>query len=97
MITKEQLFRSLADGWPNSPYSLPNDYKDFDNDVIWHDENSLKPKLSEIEDHYKSIQYLDDRRINYPSIEDQLDLLYHVGIDGWKEIIKKVKDKFPKP
>ena len=33
----------------------------------------------------------------YPKIEDQLDLLYHKGIDGWKEEIQKVKDKYPKP
>lgn len=33
----------------------------------------------------------------YPSIEEQLDILYHQGYDGWKNSIKAVKDKFPKP
>ena len=32
----------------------------------------------------------------YPSIKDQLDDLYHNGIDGWKKTIKAVKDKYPK-
>ena len=37
------------------------------------------------------------RRIAYPEIGDQLDDIYHNGIDGWKSKIKVVKDKYPKP
>ena len=33
----------------------------------------------------------------YPPIEDQLDEIYHNGIDAWKATIKVVKDKYPKP
>ena len=32
----------------------------------------------------------------YPYIADQLDDLYHNGIDGWKATIKAIKDKYPK-
>ena len=39
---------------------------------------------------------LNNRRNAYPSIEDQLDDIYHNGIDGWKATIKVVKDKYPK-
>ena len=39
---------------------------------------------------------LDNRRNDYPSIEDQLDDIYHNGIDGWKATIKAIKDKYPK-
>ena len=39
----------------------------------------------------------DDRQAEYPSIVDQLDDIYHNGIDGWKETIKATKDKYPKP
>ena len=42
-------------------------------------------------------KYQRDRRMAYPSIEDQLDKIYHSGIDEWKKDIKAVKDKFPKP
>jgi len=45
----------------------------------------------------KKIQYQQDRASAYPSIQDQLDMLYHQGIDGWKVEIKKVKDAHPKP
>lgn len=36
------------------------------------------------------------RATAYPSILDQLDLLYHVGMDGWKAAITAVKEEFPK-
>ena len=36
------------------------------------------------------------RRAEYPSIEDQLDDLYHNGISGWSATIKSTKDKYPK-
>jgi hypothetical protein len=40
---------------------------------------------------YKSL-----RQTEYPSIPDQLDTLYHSGLDAWKAQIKTVKDKYPK-
>ncbi len=40
--------------------------------------------------------YSRTRAVNYPDIEDQLDELYHNGIEGWKAKIKEVKDKYPK-
>ena len=43
------------------------------------------------------IQYSSDRRDNYPAIEEQLDQIYHEGIDAWKETIQAVKDAHPKP
>jgi FlaG/FlaF family flagellin (archaellin) len=36
------------------------------------------------------------REQEYPSIADQLDDIYHNGIDGWKATIKAVKDTYPK-
>jgi len=38
----------------------------------------------------------EDRRKAYPRIEEQLDDIYHNGIDEWKKTIKAVKDKYPK-
>jgi len=50
----------------------------------------------EYEDHFASTKYKQDRALDYPSIQDQLDDLYHNGIDGWKATIKITKDKYPK-
>ena len=41
-------------------------------------------------------EYQYKRAVEYPSIVDQLDDIYHNGIDGWKKTIKAVKDKYPK-
>ena len=40
--------------------------------------------------------YKSKRRAEYPKTEDQLDDIYHNGIDGWKASIKAIKDKYPK-
>jgi len=39
---------------------------------------------------------LHTRASEYPSIADQLDKIYHDGVDEWKKVIKKVKDDNPK-
>jgi hypothetical protein len=36
------------------------------------------------------------RKMEYPSIVDQLDKIYHSGVDAWKADIKAIKDKYPK-
>ncbi len=41
-------------------------------------------------------QYKYNRAKEYPSIKDQLDDIYHNGINGWKATIKTTKDKYPK-
>jgi len=40
--------------------------------------------------------YKYNRVAAYPSIGDQLDEIYHNGIDAWKVKIKVIKDKYPK-
>ena len=41
-------------------------------------------------------EYKSKRAAEYPSIADQLDKIFHDGIDEWKETIQAVKDKYPK-
>ena len=40
--------------------------------------------------------YKEQRLAEYPSIEDQLDKIYHSTLTAWKADIKAVKDKYPK-
>ncbi len=43
-------------------------------------------------------EYQYKRADEYPSVKDQLDKIYHDGVDKWKEeMIKPIKDKYPKP
>ena len=46
---------------------------------------------------YDSKEYARKRKTEYPSIADQLDDIYHNGIDAWKATVKTTKDKYPKP
>ena len=39
---------------------------------------------------------LTNRKKEYPSIADQLDKIYHSGLNEWKKVIKLTKDKYPK-
>ena len=50
-----------------------------------------------IDAEYAALEYSRNRAAEYPSIEDQLDTIYHSGVDGWKTTIKTIKDKYPKP
>jgi hypothetical protein len=41
--------------------------------------------------------YKEQRAQAYPSMADQLDTIYHGGIDAWKAQIAAVKQEYPKP
>ena len=41
--------------------------------------------------------YQEQRASAYPPITDQLDTIYHEGIDAWKAVITAVKEEYPKP
>jgi hypothetical protein len=43
-----------------------------------------------------STKYRRDREKEYPSVSEQLDTIYHEGVDSWKAKIKVIKDKYPK-
>ncbi len=36
------------------------------------------------------------RYLEYPPLQEQLDKIYHSGVDAWKADIKAIKDKYPK-
>ena len=72
--------------------------------TFWSDDSVTKPTEAEInaevkrlQDLYTANKYQRDRAAEYPSVVDQLDDIYHNGIDAWKATIKVTKDKYPKP
>lgn len=47
---------------------------------------------------YLKIKYREDRARAFPSYGDQLDYIFHHGIEKWKtEMIQPIKDAHPKP
>ena len=60
------------------------------------DGNSVTINWTAANDWTDPNEYKYKRAEEYPSIADQLDDIYHNGIDGWKTTIKTTKDKYPK-
>jgi hypothetical protein len=69
----------------------------WESDTAKPTKDQIEKKALEVKKEYGALQYQRDRAVAYPSIADQLDKIYHSGIDEWKKDIKAVKDKFPKP
>ena len=59
-------------------------------------EADILAKQKELQTAYDNNAYQRSRATEYPAIADQLDDIYHNGIDAWKATIKAVKDKYPK-
>ena len=71
--------------------------------IYWDDETQTKPTEQEVEERIAALKYQEEvnvyqekRKLEYPSWEDQLDKIYHSGVDAWKEDVKAIKDKYPK-
>jgi len=61
------------------------------------DGNSINVVSADVDAEFAKQEYKNKRASEYPSVVDQLDLIYHSGIDAWKAKIKETKDKYPKP
>ena len=88
---------------PDAQVSIKHDAENHVYDEItWHNGTTpisdidIAAKKAQLQIEYENNKYKRDRAAAYPSIEDQLDDIYHNGIDGWKATIKAVKDKYPK-
>ena len=69
----------------------------------WHSSEITQPTEQEIEIKLAELKYQEEvnvyqekRKLEYPDWGDQLDQIYHSGIDVWKTGIKTIKDKYPK-
>lgn len=75
-------------------------FRDADNEVLPSPPQDVLDKAREAaQAEYDSKQYARDRVGDYPSIGDQLDMIYHAGLggDAFQAAIKAVKDAYPKP
>jgi|9_EtaG_2_1085328.scaffolds.fasta_scaffold00054_17 hypothetical protein len=61
--------------------------------------SELQPFITQAEEYYTSIAHQKPRAKAYPSIRDQLDMMYHDQVNDtttWKDAIAKVKADNPK-
>ena len=92
------LSKVIAELDPNADVTCSGN--NIDN-IIWHKgtpiaKDIIEAKQNELQAEYDAEEYKRNRKAAYPLIEDQLDEIYHNGIDGWKKKIKTIKDKYPK-
>tara|TARA_S200000501_G_C20619792_1_gene654080 strand:+ start:412 stop:783 length:372 start_codon:yes stop_codon:yes gene_type:complete len=71
--------------------TINRDYQQFVEDV-----RTIGFGIVEGADYVGVTSYTDARRAEYPPLEEQLDKIYHSGVDAWKADIKAIKDKYPK-
>ena len=81
----------LDGGWSIPRASGNRHYQEFVEEIYT---NGLG--IVEGADYVGVTAYTDARAAEYPPIKDQLDKIYHSGIDAWKADIKVIKDKYPK-
>jgi hypothetical protein len=86
---------------PGAQWSIIDE--DYDS-LVWSEGNTqTKPTLEEVQAEVARLKaiadakkYQQQRKSEYPSIQEQLDTLYHGGYDAWKAQVKAIKDKYPK-
>jgi hypothetical protein len=97
IITKADAIQSLK---PNAELIMRDEV------IEWLDKKQTEPTQAEIDAEvirlqaaYDAKAYARNRAAEYPSIGDQLDMIYHNGDGGatFQAAIKAVKDKYPKP
>lgn len=92
----KKLHADLVLEFPN-PIAVADDYVSTVADGVAEEEGMPAPRREKTKSEVEAeITYADRRVAAYPSIGDQLDNIYHNGVDAWKSDIKAIKDANPK-
>ena len=94
------LTKAIISLHPEAKWSLDGgDYSGLQ----WLSEDITKPTEKELIQEHERLEteatanaYKQQRAEEYASLAEQLDYIYHNGIDAWKADIKAIKDKYPK-
>ena len=76
--------------YPNVTKTVDGVAYDLKGNVVSYDDAAVDAEVA-------AHDYKESRAAAYPSIADQLDDIYHNGIDAWKANILAVKQAHPKP
>jgi hypothetical protein len=86
MIKAEAIYKL----YPNVITIHDNVAYDKNKNIVEYDKDAIEALIA-------SEAYKELRAKEYPAITDQLDYIYHNGIDAWKtDMIDPVKTKYPK-
>lgn len=106
-MKKEEVVRALMFYSPLAKWEIKTDADVKDtkySDIVWNDafytiptEQKLLDLIAEAKRADQAdVNYQIERRQAYPSVEEQLDYIFHNGVDEWKARIQSIKDKYPK-
>jgi rhodanese-related sulfurtransferase len=76
--------------YPDAKVILGDEAFDDAGNIVVYDKDAVQAYID-------ANAYKDQRVTAYPSIADQLDQIYHEGLDAWKATILAVKEEYPKP
>ena len=85
----EELFNKINWKKDDGTFTTTNPHSE----LTW---SKVDTEIKRLQTEYDNNDYQRNRKAEYPSMADQLDDIYHNGIDGWKATIKTTKDKYPK-
>ena len=90
---------AIYKAYPGTVVSIDDTAGAFDKDgkSVPLEQRKIDTARTTLNAEYAALEYSRNRAAEYPSIEDQLDDIYHNGVAGWKTTIKAIKDKYPKP
>jgi hypothetical protein len=104
-MNKDQILQAIMFIMPQAKWRF--DAKDFENityeNLVWEDLFYPKPSKSMLKEAYENstktrdYDYRIKRSSHYPTPEAQLEIIFDIGIDGWREYIQNVKRNIPKP
>ena len=95
MIDKANALTSLR---PGAQWVLRGETLEWlDTEQLQPTEAEITAEVARLQAEYDNNEYQRQRAQAYPSMADQLDLIYHEGIDAWKAQIAAVKQEYPKP
>jgi hypothetical protein len=87
----KQFILAIHKLYPNVEYTVGYDAYDVNGNKVQYDRDLVDAEI-------EGNAYKDKRVLEYPSIGDQLDALFHAGVfpSDMAEQIQAIKDKYPK-
>jgi hypothetical protein len=107
-MNRDQIVQALMFFSPQAKWSLTPgvslEYVTYAN-IVWEDLFYIKPTEAELQQYYEDSLiayqagelYKTQRQQAYPSVEEQLDMIFHMGVDVWKDRIQNIKNNIPRP
>ena len=81
---------AILKAYPNVTHIIGDKAYDENNNEVIYDENAVQIEID-------NNAYKERRKAEYPPLAEQLDYIYHNGIEAWKaDMILPVKNKYPK-